>query len=101
MSVYLYQEKESTTRGGAEREGEGERTEGRFCGVSAEPPTQGSILGTMRSWPEPKPRVGTLNCLSHPGAPLYCVVIDKMVGYLKCMTWWFDTYILCARGPPI
>ena len=39
--------------------------------LSAQSLMWGSILWTMRSWSEPKSRVGTLNRLSHPGAPPY------------------------------
>ena len=60
-------ERESTSRGGAEREAE------RECQADSTLSTQswmqGSILRTVRSWPEPKPRVRHLINWAprHPG----------------------------------
>ena len=54
--IYLFWERESMSRGGAEGEGEGERILGRLHAVSAEPDV-GLDLTTMRPRPETKSRV--------------------------------------------
>ena len=56
--MFIYFERESRSRGGAERGRE--RIPSRLWGLSAQSPMQALIPQTMRSWLEPKSRVGHL-----------------------------------------
>ena len=73
------------SRGGAERQGDRGSQAGPTLSVQS--PMQGSISRTVRSWPEPKPRVRYLNQLSYQGTPikfLYFVFLSpKLVFFLQ------------------
>ena len=56
LSLFILRRREST----GERQREGERESQAVSVLTAWSPTQGSNPWTMRSWPEPKPRVGPL-----------------------------------------
>ena len=68
LSLFILREKKRTS-GKGQREIEGERESQAGSTLSAWSPMWGPNSGTMRSWPEPKLRIGRLNPLSHPGAP--------------------------------
>ena len=64
--LFLLKERESTCGRGAERDGESST-------LSAQSPMQGSISGTVTSWPGPKSRVGCLTDWA-PQAPLHKII---------------------------
>ena len=78
-SIYL-----SMYPGEGQREWERERESQAGSALSAQSPTRGSISWTMRSWPEPKPRVGRLT----DGARLWLVVWDRA---------WHDSCRICSE----
>lgn len=82
MFIYLFRERASTSGDGAEKEGE--KILSRLHAASAKPVrdpnaefgAQSWTMRSLRPWPEPKPRVGRPNRLSHPSVPqLYQLVI--------------------------
>ena len=81
---------------GREREGEKESQAGSVLSVQS--PTQGSILQTVRSWLEPKPRVKGFNDWATQ-APLKIkkkkTINLVLVGYVYP----FNIIINCYHGP--